>query len=101
MKQFADRIQSTFNKIWHNPDPIQVQSNAHLWSAIRVCRAVFPNLFLDSAPFFDKQIFVVPPPHLAHISTQFFRIVYLGCFKMIKTRMSAKMHFTIELNLVS
>jgi len=63
--------------------------------------AVFPNLFLASAPFFDKQLFIAPLPCLAHISTQFFRIVYLGCLKMIKTRMSAKMHFTIKVNLVN
>jgi len=64
-------------------------------------RPVFPNLFLASAPFPDKQISIAPLPCLTHISTQFFRIVYLGCLKMIKTRMSAKIHFTIELNLVN
>jgi len=62
---------------------------------------VFPNLFLASAPFSDKQMSIDPLARLAHISTQFFRIVYLGCLKMIKTRMSAKMHFTIKLNLVN
>jgi len=62
---------------------------------------VFPNLFLASAPFSDKQICIAPLPSLAHISTQFFHIVHLACLKMIKTRMSAKMHFTIKLNLVN
>ena len=32
-------------------------------------RTVFPNLFLASAPFSGKQIFIPPPPCLAHIST--------------------------------
>jgi len=57
--------------------------------------------FLARAPFSDKQISIVPLPSLAHIPTQFFCIVYLGCLKMIGTRMSAKMHFTIKLNLVN
>jgi len=37
---------------------------------------VFPNIFLASAPFSDKQISIAPLPCLAHISTQFSRIVY-------------------------
>jgi len=61
----------------------------------------FPIIFLASAPFSEKQISIAPLPCLANISTQFFRIVYLRCLKMIKTRMSAKMHFTIKLNLVN
>jgi len=40
-------------------------------------------------------------PCLAHISTQFYRIAYLVCLKTMKTRMSAKMHFTIKLNLAN
>jgi len=64
-------------------------------------KPVFPNLFLASAHFSDKQIPIAPLQSLAHISTQFFRILYLGCLKMIKTRMSPKMHFTITLNLVN
>jgi len=59
---------------------------------------VFPNLFLASAPFSDKQISIAPLPCVTHISTQFFRIVDLVCLKMIKTRMSTKMQFTIKLN---
>jgi len=55
------------------------------------CTPVFPNLFLACTPFSDKQISITPLPCLAHISTQCFCIVYLGCLKMIKTRMSAKM----------
>jgi len=61
-------------------------------------RPVFPNLYLATAPFSNKQISIVPLPH---ISTQLFRTIYLVCLKMIKTRMSAKMHFTIKLNLVN
>ena len=38
---------------------------------------------------------------LEHIYTQFFRIVYLGCLKMVITRTSAKIHFTTKLNLVN
>jgi len=49
----------------------------------------------------DKQMSIAPLPYIALISTQFFRIVYLGCLKMIKTGMSAKMHFTMKLNLVN
>jgi len=64
-------------------------------------KPVFPNLFLASAPFSYKQISIAPLPCLAHVSTQFFRILYLGCMKMTKTRMSAKMHFTKTLNLVN
>jgi len=62
---------------------------------------VFPNLFVASAPFSDKQISIPPLPCLAHMSTKFFRIAYFGCLKMIKTRMSAKMHFAMKLNLVN
>jgi len=64
-------------------------------------RTVFPNLFMANAPFSNKQISIAPQPCLAHISTQFFHIVYLECLKMIKARMSAKMHFTINFNLVN
>ena len=46
-------------------------------------KPVFPNLFLASAPFSDKQISITPLPCLAHISTQLFRFVYLVCLKMI------------------
>jgi len=62
----------------------------------RKFRTVLPNLFLASAPFSDKKIYIAPLPSLAHISTQLFRILCLGCLKMIKTRMGAKMHFTIK-----
>jgi len=64
-------------------------------------KALFPNLFVASAPFSDKQISIALLPCLAHISTQFFRILYLGCLKMIKTRMTTEMHFTIKLNLAN
>jgi len=38
--------------------------------------SVFPNLFLASAPFSDKQISIAPLPCFAHISTQFF-VLYI------------------------
>jgi len=68
---------------------------------ISCSKTVFPNLFLASALFSDKEISIAPLPCLAHISTQFIGIAYLGCLKMIKTGMNAKMHFIIKLNLVN
>jgi len=64
-------------------------------------RSVFPNLFWLVPPFLTNKFLSPPLPSLAHISTQIFRIVYLGCLKRIKKRMSAKVHFTIKLNLVN
>jgi len=68
---------------------------------MRSATSVFPKIVLASAPLSDKQVSIAALPTLAHISTQFFRNVYLGCLKMIKTRVSAKMHFIIKLNLVN
>jgi len=59
----------------------------------------FPIFFWLAPPFLTKKF--LSPPYLAHISTQFFCIVYLVCLKMIKTTMSAKKHFTIKFNLVN
>ena len=57
---------------------------------------VFPNLFLATPPFLTKNFYCPPTMPSTHNNT-----IFLGCLKMIKTRMSAKMHFTIKLNLVN
>ena len=62
---------------------------------------VFPNLSLASATFFDKKNFYRPPTMASTRVNTIFRIAYLVFLKIIKTRMSAKMHFTIKLNLVN
>jgi len=78
-----------------------------IWSPISGCENTalclsqcFPIFFWLAPPFLTNNFYRPPTMPNTHINTMF-RSVYLGCLKMIKARMSAKMHFTIKLNLVN
>jgi len=71
-------------KIIHEPVNIILKNHCMSMSNIskilrvdaHLSKSVFPNLFLASTPFSDKQISITTLPCLAHISTQFF-VLYI------------------------
>ena len=65
-----------------------------------VILTVFPNLFWLAPPFLTNKFLSPSTMPSIHINTIFsFRM--FGMLEMMKTGMSAKMHFTIKLNLVN
>ena len=82
---------------WYMQQTMQVKWGTNYSSPFTVTQCS-PIFFWLALPFLTN--FYRPPTMPStHINT-IFRIVCLVCLKMIKTRMSAKKHFTIKPNLV-